>query len=129
MTVPCAIGLTPNTAVRRRLPANGGGTEYGASAQPRTRHVWASPGWWSPVAVRLTVLAAAAAMMGGIDSVIVADPDFEQVRRMRLHERRPGIGRYQIMGNDAPDDDWLVDRPAGTLEDAIAARDAGVLAQ
>ncbi len=52
----CAwMGVWITTAVvRRRLPADGGGTDYGASAQPRTRHAWASPGWWSPVAVRLT---------------------------------------------------------------------------
>lgn len=31
------------------------------------------------------------------------------------------------MGNDVTD--WLVDRPAGTLEDAITARDADVLAR
>ena len=75
----CAwVGVWITTAVvRRRLPADGGGIEYATSAQPRTRHVWASPGWWSPVAVRLTVFAAAAAMTAGIVSV-VADPDFRQ---------------------------------------------------
>ncbi|UQX13449.1 hypothetical protein [Candidatus Mycobacterium methanotrophicum] len=63
--------------VRRRVPVDGGGTEYGASAQPRTRHVWAAPGWWLPVAVRLTVLAAVAAMTG-IACDIEADPDFDK---------------------------------------------------
>ncbi len=37
--------------------------------------------------------------------------------------------RDDVKINETPAEDWLVDRPNGTLEDAIAARDPDLLAQ